>query len=477
MNRPFARAALLVLAVYFLLFFRLDGVGLLGPDEPRYAAIGREMALSSDWVTPRLWGQPWFEKPALLYWMTGAAFRVGFGDDLAPRLPVAIASLAFLVFFQRALQAEFGRAAAWYAVAVLATSAGWIAYSQLGLTDLPLTAALGASMLLILRWTGSGRTGLLVCSGAMLGLAALAKGLVPFALAAPGLWFGARRGWKIALVPAVAVLTAAPWYIACWLRHGQPFVDDFIWKHHFERFSSDAIQHVQPFWFYVPVLLGGLFPWSAALAVVPGRRLWRDVRLRFLLAWFAFGFVFFSAATNKLPGYLLPLLPPVCAAIGVALANGRNASWALGVAGLLPGAIPAAAPILPDAVRDGLSRANPADIWWWAALPFLGLAALAWRLDRRGRRGYAIGAIAAAAVGCVIYLKIAVYPPLDATVSTRALWRQAAPQRESVCVEPIHRAWRYGLNYYSVEPLPDCSAEPRPLRVKQRPGAPAYLAD
>src|ERR1700733_3690438 len=78
----------------------LTGMGLVSADEPRYAAIGQAMARSGDWVTPRLWGQPWFEKPALLYWMTAAAFRLGLGEDLAPRLPVALLSVAFLIFFQ-----------------------------------------------------------------------------------------------------------------------------------------------------------------------------------------------------------------------------------------------------------------------------------------------------------------------------------------------------------------------------------------
>ena len=79
------------MAVVYLI--NLGGSGFLGPDEPRYASIGREMARSSDWITPQLWGQPWFEKPALLYWMTGAAFRIGLGPDLAQRLPVAMMSV------------------------------------------------------------------------------------------------------------------------------------------------------------------------------------------------------------------------------------------------------------------------------------------------------------------------------------------------------------------------------------------------
>src|SRR5881409_679220 len=85
--------------LFFLYLFDLAGTGVLGPDEPRYASIAREMARSGDWITPRLWGEPWFEKPALLFWMTGAAFRLGLNADLAPRLPVAIASVAFLIFF------------------------------------------------------------------------------------------------------------------------------------------------------------------------------------------------------------------------------------------------------------------------------------------------------------------------------------------------------------------------------------------
>src|SRR5215470_1849698 len=99
------------LLIYFLYFFHLTAAGMLGPDEPRYAAIGREMARSGDWITPRLWGEPWFEKPALLYWMTGIGFRLGLGEDAAPRLPVAIVSAAFLVAFFYVLRRQVGERA------------------------------------------------------------------------------------------------------------------------------------------------------------------------------------------------------------------------------------------------------------------------------------------------------------------------------------------------------------------------------
>src|SRR5580693_4073883 len=92
---------------YFLYFFGLSAAGMVGPDEPRYASIGRAMAQSGDWITPRLWGQPWFEKPALLYWMIAAGFKLGLGPDLAARLPLALLTVAFLLAYRRRLTELF----------------------------------------------------------------------------------------------------------------------------------------------------------------------------------------------------------------------------------------------------------------------------------------------------------------------------------------------------------------------------------
>src|SRR5215475_3651269 len=92
---------------YLVYLFHLSAAGLIGPDEPRYAFIAREMARSGDWITPRLWGSPWFEKPALLYWIQGLAFRVGVPADLAPRVPVALCAIAFLGFYWWILNREF----------------------------------------------------------------------------------------------------------------------------------------------------------------------------------------------------------------------------------------------------------------------------------------------------------------------------------------------------------------------------------
>src|ERR1044071_257669 len=114
------------LLIYFLFFFHLTATGMLGPDEPRYAAIGREMAHSGDWITPRLWGEPWFEKPALLYWMTGISFRLGLSEDAAPRVPVAIVAVLFLPVFFYLLRRQFGERPALFSTAILGTPAGRI---------------------------------------------------------------------------------------------------------------------------------------------------------------------------------------------------------------------------------------------------------------------------------------------------------------------------------------------------------------
>ena len=126
-KRSFGQNFLVAAPIVFLLFFyALTSAGLLSADEPRYAAIGLEMASSGDWITPRLWGEPWFEKPPLLYWMVALGFKAGLSQDLAPRLPIALLSAAFILLFFHQIRREFGERAALYSSGILATSAGWL---------------------------------------------------------------------------------------------------------------------------------------------------------------------------------------------------------------------------------------------------------------------------------------------------------------------------------------------------------------
>src|SRR5579872_4799270 len=190
MPRALLRSLLAIPLACLLYLFGLTRAGLISTDEPRYASIAREMAHSGDWITPRLWGSPWFEKPPLLYWMEAVAFRLGLNEDLAPRLPIAFASIAFLIFFYWILRREFGDPAASYSTVILATSAAWLGFSQIGVTDLPLTAAFSGAMLVSLGWLDRADRRYLPLAAAVLAIAVLAKGLVPLVLTLPLAWMG-----------------------------------------------------------------------------------------------------------------------------------------------------------------------------------------------------------------------------------------------------------------------------------------------
>lgn len=452
----------------FSYLFGLTRTGLLGPDEPRYASIGREMARSGDWITPRLWGNPWFEKPALLYWMTGTAFRFGLGEDLAPRLPVALTGITFLIFFQWILRRQFGCRPAWYSTAILASSAGWLSFSHIGVTDLPMAAAFSASMLLSLPWLAKGETRWLPPAAALLGLAALAKGLVPLVLALPLAWAGRRRLANLVNVKIVGsfLVVAAPWYVLCYLRNGTPFLRDFFWEHHLERFTSESLRHQQPFWFYLPVLLAAMFPWDPLIVFLFRTGFYSDRSRSFLLISILFGFLFFSASTNKLPGYLLPLMPAAAALLGIALAEARNARLALAGTALLLVLVPVLIKVLPQALELGLSRSRAPSFEWIWMLPGV-LSAIVWRLEASGRRNQALVLLSMAITVAVIAVKVLAFPAMDRAASARPIWREIESMRDRVCVEQMNRNFRYGLNYYSITPLPDCSENPGPIRLSR----------
>jgi 4-amino-4-deoxy-L-arabinose transferase-like glycosyltransferase len=465
--------------LYLVYFFGLNAIGILLPDEPRYAAIGRAMAQTGDWITPRLWGSPWFEKPALLYWMTGAATRLGLDTELAPRLPVTLSAVAFLVFFWWILNHEFGCRAAWLATLILATSGMWIGYSQSGVTDIPMTVCYSAAMLLAMRWFGAAddRPGSsdrarearrwLPLAAALFGLSVLAKGIGPIALAFP-LVLGGRRviDWLRPSVLAAFFVVALPWYALCYLRNGQVFLHELFVVHTFGRFASKALAHGQPVWFYLPVLAGAILPWTPLLVLLPRRKLYEDPRRRFLLAWFLFTLLFFSVMLNKLPGYILPALPPVAALAGLALdqADIRRARPLLAICGLLLVLFPIAAAALPSAILDGVSHAARPHFQKLWLIP-AAIAATAWVLDTRGLRLAATFTVAAGAALGVGYLKISTASELDQRVSVRRIWHEAATSPDDVCLGPMRRDWVYGLNYYAGRALPYCDDEPKPVQI------------
>jgi 4-amino-4-deoxy-L-arabinose transferase-like glycosyltransferase len=435
---PLALFALL-LVVYV---FGLSNTGVIGPDEPRYAAIGRHMAGSGDFVTPLLWGKPWFEKPPLLYWMTAVATRLGLGPEVAPRLPVAVLGWSFLVFLWWIARPEFGEEASLYAALILGTSALWLAYSYVAVTDIPLSTTFCAAMFIALYRPGLRWAAL---AGALLGLAVLAKGLVPLVLFVPIVW-PLRRRWRELLITGVlCVLIAAPWFIAMIARFGRGFLNDFFWKQHFERFATTALAHVQPWWFYVPVLVGAVFPWTPAYVLIR-----RDPRLSFLAVWLAFAFVFFSASRNKLPGYVLPLMPAVCLILGVALQRARSPKVVLVTVAILTALIPAVSTVLPDALERGVSHSRLQPTWLTFALPVAaGLASLFFASHDRKLVVY----VTVIAVGALLFVKAAILPRLDGSISARQNWYGTKPN----CLpDYISRNLQFGYFYYANGELPVC---------------------
>ena len=421
------------------------------------------MAQSGDFVTPRLNGTPWLEKPPLTYWLTAVGHGVGLPDEWAARLPQALLSVAFLAFFYVVLAREFSAQLGLIATAILATSVGWLAYSYAALTDLPMSAALFSAILITQFSTSSRRNSL--SAGALLGVAILAKGLVPVVLFAP-VWLFAR-GKRLSLI-AGALIVAGPWYVLCWAQNGRLFWDEFFWKQHIARFFTPALEHVQPIWFYVPVVIAGLFPWSPLFGLLFTRRMYNDSRIRLLGGWVIFGLLFFSASTNKLPGYVLPLLPGLAilmATAALALMQERPkrlAPW-LSACALLLGLIPTVAAILPIALRSGLSRTTFQFAPFGFAAVFL--AALVYYLCSSNKADIAVYLIVIYIVCTLVYGKQNLLVVLDKSVSVRPFAR-ANPAASEACVYQVPRALEYGLDYYFGHHLFNCVERPTGRMVK-----------
>jgi 4-amino-4-deoxy-L-arabinose transferase-like glycosyltransferase len=416
------------------------------------------MARSGDWVTPRLDGQPWFEKPPLLYWTTAAAYRLHLSDEWAARLPGVLVSIAFLLFFHARLAREFSERVATAATLILATSAGWVAYSFAALPDLLMAAALASAMFIALFDTRPPplRATPGWIAGALLGVSILAKGFVPLVLYAPLMLV--TRGKRLATA-AGAVLVAAPWFALCFIRNGSVFWDDFFWKQHIERFFSPTLAHTQPFWYYVPVLLAGLFPWTPLAGLLGRLKIYGDVRIRLLAAWVMYGLIFFSASRNKLPGYLLPLMPALAVVLAVALDRCPRVEWWLAACAALLVALPAVAEILPPALLSGIRQTGLS--FAPAGLVLLPVAAGVWWLAYKEKPGLALAATAWAAGLGIVYLKNSTFPVLDQAVSVRAFWRANHEALDGACLDNLSRTWQYGLNYYAGSALPECGpAEP-----------------
>jgi 4-amino-4-deoxy-L-arabinose transferase-like glycosyltransferase len=428
-------------------------MGMVGPDEPRYAWISRAMAQSGDWLIPNLWSAPWYEKPPLLYWLSGLGFAAGFGDDLAPRVPIALLSLAFLAFFWWRVRVIWDSTVATWATAMLGTSAGWLAYSHIAVTDLPLAAFFSAAVLLC-----CGERPRPVLAAAALGLAVLAKGLVPLVLFLPVLAVNPAhlKGWLKPMPLAVFAAIAVPWFAVAQARSGGEMFQVLFVQQTFSRLASSALQHVQPWWFYVPVALLLLFPWFPLLPLA-FRAQGRDART--LSAVSLFGLVFFSVAVNKLPGYLLPLMPAASVLLALGLKQTAYPGRWLAASLVFLGMMPVLAYVVPLALARGL-RAAP--VPWPMALAGVSAGGVAAVVVARLASRNAFLVVAAVAAVAFLWFEGIAFPRLDQAASARPVWQVSHP----ACIPELPRAVAYGVYYYSRRRLDPCQKlDPKPQTI------------
>lgn len=379
-QEPLARSRLLLLllAVAVVWFGNLEYRKLFHPDEGRYAEIPREMVASADWLTPRLNGIKYFEKPPLQYWATAAAYRV-FGEaQWTSRLWTALSGfLAVLLTYAAGLRLS-GPDAGLYAALLLVSSAGFVLGGHYNTLDMGLTFFLTLALVAFLfaqrdHQTRRGRALWMHVAWAAAAGAVLSKGLVGAVLPAGGLvaYTLLTRDFAVwrRLNPVTGVLLflalAAPWFVQVSLANPE-FPRYFFIHEHFQRFLTTAHYRDQPWWFFLPVLVLGLLPWTT---LVPGAlaQAWRSESdgsgfraRRFLLAYAGFILLFFSASSSKLEAYVLPMLPAIALLLGervAALQPGRLRRHL--VFALTLGLIVLAAPIV-------LRRFGPVEL---AALP------------------------------------------------------------------------------------------------------------
>jgi 4-amino-4-deoxy-L-arabinose transferase-like glycosyltransferase len=333
------RTLLALLAAFTLAWFcNLGYRHLVKSDEGRYAEIPREMVASGDWLTPRLNGFKYFEKPALQYWATAAAFTLFGENEWAARLWPGLAGFLGVLLVFHAGNRLFGPPAGLHGAAVAASSAIYVFIGHVLTLDMALTFFMSAAVfaIAIAQRDGAGdlerRRWMLIAWGAA-ALAVLSKGLVGLVLpgAAVALHVLVERDWKrlarLHIVPGglLFLAIAAPWFVAVSLANPEFFRFFFI-QEHFERFFTKEHGRYQPIWYFVPVLLGGVLPWIVSL--VPAlRQAWTRAPSanfqpqRFLLLWCAVVFVFFSASGSKLGSYILPLFPALALLTGRYLVN------------------------------------------------------------------------------------------------------------------------------------------------------------
>jgi 4-amino-4-deoxy-L-arabinose transferase-like glycosyltransferase len=395
---------LLLLIAVVIWCGNLDYRKLSLSDEGRYSEIPRYMAQSGDWITPRLNGIKYFEKPPLQYWATAAAYKVFGEHEWTARLWPALTGLLGVLLMYFVGTRLYGTTAGLYTALVLASSVLYSALAHILTLDMGLafflTLAL-AGILLGLDPRADARTNRrwLHVAAAGCALAVLSKGLIGIVL--PGavvvLYVLIKRDFallrKLHLVTGGLLFFAitAPWFVAVSIANPE-FAWFFFVHEHFQRYTSTIHQRYQPWYFFIPILLAGILPWLLTLidALVSAvKRLDKNTRfdpLSFMLLWAGFIFAFFSASGSKLPSYILPIFPALALIIALHLTTIRSRALA---SQLVPVAVLAVAGLFAVPYTVTLAATNiPAELYR-AQMPWLYAAGAALLVGMMIAIGYA----------------------------------------------------------------------------------------
>jgi 4-amino-4-deoxy-L-arabinose transferase-like glycosyltransferase len=503
-------AVFLLCSVFFILYGQIpllggDGLGLVGADEPRYAQIAHEMLVRFDsahtlkgrlsaCVTPYLHGRPWLEKPALYYWRAMFVFQDFGVHDWSARLPSA--SFAFILVALIYLHMRrFRRGGHLDAALITVACAGIIGFARGASTDMQLAAPLSIGLLGWYAWYETDSKFWLFDIYFFTGVATLAKGPVaPFlALLIVMAFAFLRKEWSVVRRsfwwPGVLLYFAIvlPWFIA--VQHQNPtFFREFFLEHNLERFATNRFQHEQPFWYYLVVVLLAVMPWTvvAVRALADGIQTsvaeWRlrhsnpakpkpsrpgDAFPEFLVLWALIPIVFFSFSQSKLPGYILPSIPPITILTGDYLFRRREQGlnrWELLGHAVVCGIMTTFALLLPWFVARG-AHMPPLRMVTAALMAAAGAALLILIVVH----AYGVARLRLATTGILAIMVMFLYGVgpffgipgipatkhvihlLDRSYSARPLaleLQQFAPASETIAVFRVRRDVEYGLAFY-----------------------------
>jgi 4-amino-4-deoxy-L-arabinose transferase-like glycosyltransferase len=408
---------LLLLAVVLIWFGNLEYRKLIRPDEGRYAEIPREMVASGDWTTPRLNELKYFEKPPLQYWATAVAYEVFGEHQWTSRIWAALTGFAGILLAWFTGARLFGRAAGIYAALLLGSSMLYAMMSHINTLDMGVTffISLGLFSLLLAQKEEqvATRRNWMLLAWAGLALAVLSKGLMGMVLPGAALFLYSvfnrdftvwkRMHWFSGLL--LFSLIAVPWFVLV-IKANPEFFQRFFIYEHFERFTTKVHGRFQPWYYFVPILLLGMMPWTMLMFDTLLRTWHGSVRKarafspeRFLLVWAAFVYFFFSISDSKLPSYLLPIFPALALLMGKQLAEmkARRLFWltipSLVVVAILLGLAPFADRTADTPLQHQMYSEYSVWLVIAAAFWFFSVIAALWLL-RRGNKMIAVVVLA-----------------------------------------------------------------------------------